>query len=552
MKRLLNILSAVTLLVANGSSWWLLHREVSTITATVLELAPVAIDSNTIADITSDLDPAHARALAGRALLAGALNVDGIAELGPSRQLEEIESRADALEASEALAFGALEDRHSHWQAAMVMGGSRYLRNSLTLDRSLFTDHRRWEAPLEMARTMAPSQPEPSRFLSMAYLEIWPALSANKRSAAMAMLSRSFEDRPTFERTIRPWLEVNDDLAEALELMPDEPYAWAAVSHILEEKRDWFVLALVFERSLESHLRRSVRQLPAASEMLAGGETRQARFAIMEILALPPMHRFRDLVSQAMQLLPAGPVDRETSYSLARWIDWESDRCLFRSCSLSPAVTRRIANSAFGLEPVQAARAALSYGDTREGQRLSREAGVDISTSEWAPYHLQLAKLLTKKQQATAALAALANVRGHLADSSLYLQIRAEAEEQLGDRSAALALRTDLNLRARNRYRARDWFQQEGTRVEKLLYRMELVTAVEAETLEIEWLQVPGEGCAVSISLDGRLVDARALSSTRSSRIDLPKPLAPGLHVLEVSRVGGHAPQPGAVSLMGG
>src|SRR6185369_775421 len=133
--------------------------------------------------------------------LARETDADGIAERAVraslAREIHTItHSSPDRQESAARLAETArraavvLARRPASWEASMVLGAATYMSGSQGHDARLFTAHERWEAALELA----PTKREPARFLTGAYVEIWPALTAPKRERTRALLAGLLSD----------------------------------------------------------------------------------------------------------------------------------------------------------------------------------------------------------------------------------------------------------------------------------------------------------------------------------------------------------------------
>ena len=167
---------------------------------------------------------------------------------------------------------------------------------------------------LRAAVRLGPGKPDPARFLAAAYLEIWPALSQEKRDAARRLLARVFAEPEGFNRLIRPWLDAAADREEALSLVPDDPEDWERLEAIYAERRDWDGFRAAHERWDVTLRARLAQDLAAAGARLLEGDADGARTDFLSVaLRARPDVRYADLLSdpigEGIRVLEAAGVE---------------------------------------------------------------------------------------------------------------------------------------------------------------------------------------------------------------------------------------------------
>src|SRR5215212_3087886 len=138
------------------------------------ETGALVQDPGLLEAISREPDPWRARLRVARTLLASAT-------ADPQPEPATVLRR---LEVARGLASAVSRERPASWEAAMTRGASTYLEWSRRRDRRLLSHPEEWEGPLLRSLELAPGRPEPARFLTAAYLELWPALSRGKKESA--------------------------------------------------------------------------------------------------------------------------------------------------------------------------------------------------------------------------------------------------------------------------------------------------------------------------------------------------------------------------------
>lgn len=482
-------------------------------------------------------DPAQAKVQAARALLSQALEELTVQAPGQRQDL------LAALELARSLATGAAAERPASWGAALTQGASTYLLRSLARDDRLFTEAPAWEAPMWRAVELAPSEKEPARFLSMAYLELWPLLPEWKRRDARELLAVALEDPPTFDRLIRPWLATAEDLETALELMPADPEAWAKLRTLFAQRRDWTAYRRVhtgWRRHLATY---ADARLQEARDLLAAGNAGGARAVLLVTLGeLPVDGTFAPTFEEAVRLLPPGPLAPAVRQRFRRWLDWALEPYQLGSPpSLPPRVMDRLAGWADDLPPVQAALAALAGGDLPRAERYERRHAA-VGQAAWAPYQLAKTRFLLDRGDWAGAGAALDAIPPAGRTSAAYWQRRLALARARGDTPDESDANHTLAALSRTRWPAAAW-RWHGERA-----RLTLSAARAADGLRIEVPEAGAVGAVVEVRWNGTTVDALpVMPATGALAVEVP--VTTGLHRLELETVAGDRLLPGAVTL---
>lgn len=494
------------------------------------------------ADLDREHDPERVRLRAARAVVA--------AELAPSRS-EGLPPERAARESAERMAEAArvggeiLARRPASWEAAQVMGTATYLGWAQARDPRLFTEYRRWEAPLELALRLAPSRREPVRFLAGAYLEIWPALSSRKRGIARGLLIEIFHDPEDLGRLLEPWLDRARNHWEAFSVLPDDPEIWGRVAETLGRRGDWPGYDTARRRTDEELLKRLRRDLLEADRLRAAGALRDARGLYLSVAQRArPEARFLPLLERALERCPPGPVNSETSERLEPHLVQALDRCLMAGCQITPAALKRLSRFVRGQEPPQAALAALFYGDLpRAGLYERRSEG--LGSESWAPYLVAKARMLAARGRAEEAREALALVHPSWERRPLYWQALAETAQAAGDVGAQAAAEARIAAFANRAWVSTDWTWRQG------IARLEMMTAAPAAGLTVRLDVWPEGGTVLDLRLDGAGLGAfpvRPGTGTPPS-LQLRVPLRAGFHVVEIVNAQRGQVAPGPVEI---
>ncbi len=501
-------------------------------------LAETGVTADTAALERED-DPEVIDLKAARAALGHELAAQGRSEGAPGGGIAGLDGAARR-------AGAVLRRRPANWEAAFVLGAATYTARSRARDPRLLTAYRDWEAPLEAAARLAPGRRMPARFLAGVYLELWPALSGRKRAIARDLLAETFRDPGELAKLLPAWLEVAADRREAFSLVPDQPATWEAVQAYLGSRGDLLGFRDARERWNRSLIAALRRDLGEADRRRASGDLESARSLYLSVATRArPERRYLDLLEQALDRCPPGPVDREAAAKLAPHLTRAIDRCFDGGCEMAPSTLKRLASLVRDLAPQPAALAALFAGDLAQASLIERRSP-GLWNEEWAPYWIAKARALAARGEAEEARGALAEVHHDWQHHPLYWQAKAEtaaAARNEGEEAAALAALESL---ARSAWGAEEW----GWRKE--VARLELVAPGAATGIEVELAEVPPSGAVLEVRLDGADLGAFAVPAPGAGRpaLRLPVPLRPGLHVLEVVSTYGGQVLPGAARLL--
>lgn len=461
----------------------------------------------------------------------------------------ESPGRARRLAGAEELARSVLAVHPASWEAATVAGAAAYLRWSETEDPRLLQEYTRWERPLLFALELAPDRQPPVRYLTAAYLELWPALSEGKRALAHELAAEALSDRATFGRLVDRWLEVADP-AGALQAIPDRSWAWAAIRSRAGGNADWDAFCAVWERERTARFRELRRDVAEAARLSAGGELGRARRTLLGVLnAAPVGETAAGLVERSLALLPHAPRRSEPSADAGRWLEWAMDRELVTGRQpLSPATLARLRSLAFPDRAASATAAATSaWVDLvrgraeRAAQAIARE---DAWRSEWATYHLLAARHHLGRKDPDRARRSLERVhpewRRHPAYHALAEELTgAEADARVGESSTAGTGEPAAPTRAASPL---DW------RYSGAVARLPLGVREPAGGLSVNLGDAPPQGVALHVRWDGRTLGCLALAAG-APRLDLTLEVTPGVHELVLESLGGGRVYPGSVAL---
>ncbi len=487
------------------------------------------------AEIRREPDLERARVVAARAVLGAELEPSHPAALAGSRDAGPSRLAGAAAEAAAALAA-----RPSAWDAAMVLGAATYLEWSESRDPRLFQRYAAWEAPLRAALDLAPSRREPARFLAAAYLEVWPAMTAEKRAAARRTIATALADPDAFGGLLVPWLQAAGSRDEAFSLVPDEPEAWRRVAAVFAERRDWEGEGAARRRLARAVERRLRGDLAAAEELLARGDDAGARerFLAVAAAAAPGVGR-ENLLGRALDECPPGVADAATAAKLSGQLAWVLDRCQIGGCPLEPQALRRLARFCRDLPPPEAALAAVLGGELARAEQLERHAEPEESAA-WAPYFVEKGRSLAAAGRTADAVAALDRVDAGLRGAA-YWRARREVAQAMGDPAVLGEAEAHLRQLAATSWPATAWSWRGS------VARLSLLTAADAAGLRVEIAEAPPGGALVEARLDDAVLGSTP--ALPGGALTLAASIPAGLHRLEVESIGGGAVTPGAVAL---
>jgi hypothetical protein len=516
---------------------WTLAGEQRALSAWLQESGPV--DERLERELAREPDVDGLTVRAVRASLVREMALTAATDAAAPEGRAALRQSASRLEETARRAGAALARRPASWEAAMVLGAATYLSLSQGRDSRLFTTPELWEAPLTAALRLAPTKREPVRFLTAAYLEIWPALSPPKRAAAQSLVTEMLRNPADAGLILGPWLSAGG--RAALAALPPDPKVWEQAQSFLAGRGDWEGFSAAreqWDRVLHNQLR---AQVAAADGWLAKGDLRTARQLYLDVLerARPDL-RYRDLLETALSHCPPGPVGRTTAERLTGLLDWSLERCLAAECTLSAGSLVRLARLVGDAAPPQEATAVLLSGDLPGALSLERRAE-GLWSEAWAPYQVVKARALTERQQLAEAAAALDLVPRSWWEQPAYWQARLAMAQAGGDAAGAATAAERLRAMTRQDWAATAWTWHQDRA------RLEMLTQTAARRLEIDLDGVPAAGGVVELRLDGALLGVFPVQPGGGLRLD--HDLRPGDHLLEIETAGGARVFPGAVRL---
>lgn len=500
-------------------------------------LAQAGVTADT-AVLEREDDPELIDLRAARAALSNEIAVKPGAERAP-------EAARAALDEAARRARAVLGARPASWEAAFVLGSATYLTRTMARDPRLFTSYRDWEAPLEAASRLAPGRRAPERMLAGIYLDLWPALSPRKRSIARVLVADTFGDPTDLERLLPAWLEVATDRREAFSVIPDNPAAWEKVQAFLGSRGDLLGFREARLRWNQSLLAALRHDLGEADRRRASGNVEAARGLYLSVATRArPELRYLDLVEQALERCPPGPVDKETAAKLAPHLTRALDRCLDSGCEMKPATLKRLSSFVRDLAPQPAALAALFADDLAQAALIERRSTA-LWSEDWAPYWIAKARLLAARGDLEEARGALSEVHHDWQRRPLYWQAKADVAASSRNEVEGAAAAAELARLARRQWGAEEW----GWRKE--VARLELVAAGAAPGIELELAEIPAAGTVLELRLDGAELGAFAVPASGGNLpLRIPVAIRPGLHVLELTSTYGGQVLPGAARLL--
>ncbi|MEL7059906.1 MAG: hypothetical protein AAGN46_07760 [Acidobacteriota bacterium] len=480
----------------------------------------------------------HARLLVARSLVYDLLTREDLDAGEVSRQ-----AAAEHLGAARRLAADTLGRQPTSWEAAMLLGTATYLEGSLTQDRRLYSEARRWEAPLEVAVREGRGHPEPRRLLATAYLETWTALSPAKREIAKELLTQVFrDDVRAFEALLPAWLSVVRDRDEALSVVPERPEAWAALEELFAERRAWRAFVDARERSLAARTTwLEGLYAEGVARLQLGDYTKSRSILLRVVLAAPPSRRFQPLVERALDTYAPGLHGLASADALRRWVDWALDLERFDLPTLAPRAMDHLLDALGESDAPIVARSALIADDIQRAERAERQTET-LQVELWAPYLIEKARWATRGGNPQAALSLLGQVARRERRSipySLELERAAAATGDLTARARADEILTE--------HRSTEW-PASAWRLERDRAVLEMLPAAPGRALVIELAEAPDEGGVAEIWWDGGLLERRVVAA--GGVVRLPIEIESRPHRLEVRSVAGGTSRPGSVRIL--
>lgn len=521
--------AAAALSVADYLAWRTSHHGLGATAAAsgLLEAMP-----DMEARLRRETEPARAATLVAWGLLDLEVDRSWLSELSEAERLEQMRMGIDRLRLARRLALDVLPRRPASWQAAMVLGATRYLEAERTGERSQPSSS--WRRPLVAAMRLAPGHPEPPLFLASASLSRWSSLSPAEREETLPVLTRAMQGPAGLELLLRPWARLAPSMETMLEVVPNQPEAWRQLGKVFQRAGDLERLCAAHERWLDSLPGSAAEKVRQSRLQRHSRDTRSVNLARAAI-ALPADVALAGSFSEALTLLPEAVRDSRTRQDLRRWLLWALDLCVLGECPLAPEPLSSLAGLVEGLHPAQAALAALAAGDPAAANELETGANDD---PPWRRYWIYKAlRLAADDPEGARRALERAGAGGR---DLLYWRAAERAHEAGGDAAALAAARREIDRVAGSAIAA-DWSFRDGS------WRLILASSAPSEAWRLRFDHMPPTGGAVEIRWNGQALGAVALAPGEDLFWKLP--VAPGLHQLEITGLAGTAVRPGSLDL---
>ena len=274
--------------------------------------------------------PARGAALLAWTLLDLEVDRGWLAELPPGQQQAETTRGLDRLETARTLAEEVLRRQPASWQAATVIGASRYLEASRRGQHDQPTSA--WRDPLVAAMRLGPAYPEPATLLASAYLSRWSGLSSDERREVPAVLSRALQHAEGLELLLPAWVRYAPSLSRLLEPIPDRPAAWKALGREFLRRQDLERFAIAHRRRIESLPVDLAGRVERGRERLRGGHARAGIGLLLSVFSAPPDLAYADSFLAALEVVPEQAATGDALQDLERWRTWSLDLCAVGRC----------------------------------------------------------------------------------------------------------------------------------------------------------------------------------------------------------------------------
>lgn len=369
-----------------------------------------------------------------------------------------------------------------------------------------------------VARSRGGSMAEQS--LAAAYLEVYPALSAERRPQVAQVLRNSFADLDFRRRQIQRWLNVAGSLENAEQLLPGDAETLAALAGAAWSRSDTAAAVDYWARQ-----RRQLRNELAGTLDLAirrPGELQNTpanTFAwIVSRSAVD--QEFVPLVQEALARLPARTTeDPQVTAAAVRWLAWAQPLCLLFTCPLDPASFEKLAAlAAPRVNTETAAFAALAAGDRPRAEKLAKDTGA-LVTEAWSTYVLFAARKHLEANEPGKAALLLNRVHPGAQQRPVWVTLQRRTGQPERPETAAIL-------------RQESWGPASWRRVAEWTL-LELAVGRRASGLRVELAEPAKTDLFLGLEWDGRRLDPIVVrSGARSFRV--PVDVAPGLHALRL------------------
>jgi len=483
------------------------------------------------AGVYREADPARMKIDAARLLLNQEIDRPSPWAVGETR---ERFGRVLDLAREVGLELPTLSRAFSVYASALVQLRTR------TADTRLFSQHRQWEAPLEHAIELDPSDLFPKQTLAYMYLEVWPAIAPEKRPQVEEVLRAAFRDEATFNGLATKWIEVAGSLDAAAELVPDLPWAWRAFSGHAAYEADWPAYVRYQRRYRRAVGAETDAAIATAESRIAAGNAGGARQLLDETFARLPLDASSGArAERILALRPAGPAGRNVARAAVAWLDWLEPLALLGRNPLSGAAVGRLAFLAAGdVSSEKAAFASLAAGDLGRAELFERRSDA-LWSEQWAPYLTLKARRLLERGDSAAARSALERAHRDF-HPRLAWGVLAQSVGLPPPRTAAGTLRARGPATS---WVEADWFWKEG------VARLELLPQGAASGLVVALERTGERGGALEILWDGVPVGPVPLPAESDGRVAFDLDVTREPHLLQLRPAGSRLPQVGRVTL---
>ena len=537
----------LALVVAGGAIYSYLNwrHDLETLVTVARETGLAERMPGLIAGMRHDADSDRAALRLARAILAEQLDQSWLQELTPDARAAARQRGLEQLDLAYELGAKSLVSRPTAWEAHLVLGGSDYLRLSRRRDPRLATDRDGWFGHLESAHRLAPTQPEPLRFLAATYLGDWSILAEGERTEAIVVIADAFEDPRSLDLLAASWLRVAPSLSQALAIVPDQPAAWDKLGRYFARRGDWQRYCQMRQRKTLALRRFLGERITDAVRRLRGGDRHHGvQFLLWVVTNADPDREQLEIIERTLAALPAGTTGEASRRKLNDWLDWTLARCLDETeCPLSTDTIYRLASLSTEQTPARRASALVAAGELMQAEEIERQAlktAAGTLGPEWQPYWLLKARALDGGNQPGEGLELL---RGLPTGTSLRYWIgyrsAAIAAGNAGEQSLAAGWLATLE---RTIWAPADWI------VEQHRAHLELWPQSAGRGLELEIDGLTRTGGALEIRWDGSLV--AIVPAVLGQRVEIPEAVDRRRHELQIKPVEGASVATATVRLL--